>query len=313
MKFTIHSIPEFYANTKPRTNLLEEVELVNKLKHPKGYLDKLTIPGWNFCKNDTSKIRMGSDLTPRKLFNTGFIGTSVLLMDFDNKNGNLATYYKAISFFKNYKFMLYTSFNNTKNTHKFRIILPLDQFYKRYITELIRVNYPTETQKGIPILKSHFLLDDQTCFETPRYFTGPAINKNVPEDSNNPYEYKVHIQDGELFSFKPIFPMLRDHVEKQKDKVKQLEDEKEKKRKEKLQREGEFAKAGFRETSDKDIAIRYAQKELSNPTDSSYKTWRRINWFLKNVGLEDDERFRIIEPYIIDGREKEVERLVYGG
>ncbi len=316
MNYTFFLLNKFYSKDAPKRLEIDESTLIKIIRNPKPFKDKLMIPGWNFCHNEPEKIdRSIEKPTHRRVLNTGFTGTSVLLLDFDNKDSNSVSIEQVCMFFRDYKFFLYTSFNNTKKVAKFRVILPLDRFYPKIVTEFIRKHFPSKDSPGIKIIQDFFLVDDRTCFENARYFTGPAKNVNPPKDPENPYQYQFKVNDGKLFSFSPITQYILKASKEEKELLKRVE-EKAKLRKEEKSKKNEF---GIIENNDKDTepAIRYAKREISYLCSGEHhKTWLRISSFLKHVGLEGDQIYEILEPSVPSDRKngiEELRRIVFGG
>lgn len=249
---------------------------LKSFQKPKAYPDKSLVPLWNLAQY--TEQPWDETLSPRQNFNRGLLRQKFLLLDFDSKAERFDIE-KVQDHFSKYNYWFYTSYNNTHEIPKFRIILEMDKAYSKEDLYMIKSNYSE-------FFKRFFLLDDKTTFEINRWFCVPALN---PEKPNN-YSFKVNqgipFPDDELEFYirvcKRAVVLKKERQEKQMEKMLK-----------------ERAKGTYDETKGKASAEAYAHKELSSMSDGSrHDTRLRISGFLHRTGhFTDDEIFEIMSPH----------------
>lgn len=246
-------------------------------ENPKSYPDKSLVPLWNLAEYNEQPY--DETLSPRQNFNRGLLKQRFLLLDFDSKEERFDIEAVQDNFSK-YNYWFYTSYNNSKEIPKFRIILELDQAYSKEDLKIIKSNY-------ITYFKSYFLLDDKTTFEINRWFCVPALNPERPDN----YQFKIN-QTGTPFPTDKLELYIR--VCKRAVQIKQEQSERQM---EKMLKER--AKGTYDETKGKVSAEAYAHKELSSMHDGSkHDTRLRISGFLHRTGhFTNDEIYAIMSPH----------------
>lgn len=94
--------------------------------------------------------------------------TNLFALDFDDIDNNIET---AFQYFKDYGYLIYTSYSHTEQHHKFRVIVKLDIDIRSNEESHIVFNILNTR------LKAHGLTLDTQCRDISRRFFLPSINK----------------------------------------------------------------------------------------------------------------------------------------
>lgn len=149
--------------------------ILNLVKNPLVVTDKSKIPQWKFCTTKGTK---------RCTENIGL--TNVLILDFDDSN---YTYQEFESRFREYKYILHTSYSYDGSNSKFRVLLFLNQDYE--INKLF-FKCHDETFSTYKLMLNYFPHIDPASFVKAQFFKMPAV-----KGPNAPYYFNIH--DGKLF------------------------------------------------------------------------------------------------------------------
>lgn len=211
MKY-IQTIKSQYDNQMKQIDVNPSVlqNLKEVIEHPKVVDDKNNIPQWKFCSVTGTK---------RCTENMGF--TDILMLDYDDGGITIEEWERQ---FREYKYILHTSYSYDGIKQKFRVLLFLD---KPYIIEKMFYKCSERIYSPWHILMNRFENIDPASFVKAQFFKVPAL-----KEANAPYYCSIH--DGKLFNLFSIqgYRIAYDECErKQQAYLKKLEQEYEKYRK----------------------------------------------------------------------------------
>lgn len=184
--------------------------LKNAIENPLIVENKDEITQWKFCT-----------VNDKKRCTENINQTNILMLDFDDSTYSINDFETR---FREYKYILHTSYSYDGIKQKFRVLLFLDRDY-----EVNRLFFKGANRSYSPY---HFLIDyfphiDPASFVKAQFFKMPAI-----KSKDSPYYFKFN--NGKLFSMKdiPFYIMAYDEcIKKYNEYLKQLEKEYEKQRK----------------------------------------------------------------------------------
>lgn len=218
---TIQVIQNQFDNKMKQIEVNKDVlsHLVNVIKHPMLVEDKNYIPQWKFCS-----------VLDSKRCNENMDKTDILMLDYDD---NCMTIEDFKNRYREYKWILHTSYSYDGIKQKFRVLLFLDKEY-----EIEKMFYKCSERAYSPY---HYLIDtfeyiDPASFVKSQFFKVPAI-----KTKDSPYVY--YFNNGKPFNLFDIegYKIAYDEcIYKQQEYLRKLEREYERFRK---KNQGDLTKA----------------------------------------------------------------------
>lgn len=149
---------------------------IQSIQNPVIVESKANIPQWKFCSVKGEK---------RCTENMG--STDILILDYDSTEYNMETFMNR---FREYRYILHTSYSYDGTNQKFRVLLFLDKEY-----EINRFFFKGSQKQYSPYfyLIDYFDHVDPASFVRAQFFKVPAISR-----AGAPYVY--HINNGKLFN-----------------------------------------------------------------------------------------------------------------
>lgn len=156
-------------------------QILKSIKNPMIVENKDIIPQWKFC---TIKGEQ------RCTENMGT--TNMLILDFDDAGYS----YEEFEYnFREYSYIIHTSYSYDGTNSKFRVILPIDKEYE--IERLFFKNNDNQSFSPYHLLLKHFEHVDPASFVKAQFFKVPA-----KRSESAPYYYNIH--KGETFKMENI-------------------------------------------------------------------------------------------------------------
>ena len=248
------------------------------IKNPKIIFEKDKIPQWKFC-NVSNPVRKTENM----------LSTDVLILDFDDNNYSINNF--EINF-REFHYILHTSYSYDTIKQKFRVFLFLNQIY-----DIQRLFFKTSVKAFSPYhyFIKYFPTADKASFIKCQFFKMPAI-----KEKGAPYYYKFN--KGKLFDpFKELgfeFKLAYDMCfEKQAEHL------------EKVRKQAE-AYRRIHGTVNLDRAKKYIDEKLENAPDGSrHNTVFGLAAWFKKIGGTYAEFSQMMTSWADSAYNKQMNRL----
>ena len=276
MKF-IQIINSQYDNKMKQVEVNRDVllHLKKSIEHPLLVEDKNYIPQWKFCS-----------VIGDKRCNENMDKTDILMLDYDDSNMTIEEFKNR---FREYKFILHTSYSYDGIKQKFRVLLFLD---KEYVIDRMFYKCSERVYSPYHYLMNRFDYVDPASFVKSQFFKVPAVKtKDSP--------YYCYFNMGKCFNLFDIegYKIAYDECYiKQEEYLRKLEKEYERFRK---KNQGDLSKAK-----------EYVEKKIdSTPEGQRHNCIFGLAAWFSRIGGSYEEFSRILPSWADKQYKKQVKRL----